>query len=104
MRHGLAVVRRERDGNIALAADQFGTAPRANEALVGVAGPKRRDTRGLAGFPDLTAGIEVMFSVDDKPCRALYDMERIPAHAGAEHPGRRRKDQTLPSGAAKTAR
>ncbi len=53
-------------GNVALAYGLFSENVRTNGVLVGVAGPKRRIQEWLAGFPDLTATIEDMFSAHDK--------------------------------------
>jgi len=74
------------------------------EPLLASQGRNARIQERLTGFPDLTAGIKDAFSADDKSCRDMYYVERIPAHAGAEPPGRRSKYEILPSVAAKTAR
>ncbi len=78
--------------------------PEPMELLLAQQDRNARIQERLTGFPDLTAGIKDAFSADDKPSRDVYDAERIPAHAGAEPRGRRPKCETLPSGAAKTAR
>ena len=73
-------------------------------AVVHPTGRNARIREGLTGFPDLTAGIKDAFSADDKSSRDVYEVERIPAHAGAEPAGRRPKYETLPLAAAKAAR
>jgi predicted ester cyclase len=67
-----------------------------------VAGPKRRIQERLAGFPDLSAEIEDMFSADDKVVTRLVWRGLILVHMRASRPSASaRRFRTLPSGDSK---
>jgi predicted ester cyclase len=69
-----------------LADDIFSESVRTNDVTVGVAGSKRRIQERLAGFPDLPADIEDMFSADDKVVTRLVWRETHTVHMRASRP------------------
>jgi predicted ester cyclase len=65
-------------------------ASRTNDVAVAVAGPKRRIQEQPAGFPDLPADIEDMFSADDKaPTRLVWHGTHTGSYAGIKAAGKR---------------
>src|ERR1017187_161088 len=90
--------------NISLAGDLRGGTGRTNGVHAGAADPKRRIQERLAGYLESTGTTSSSFSAHDRTARRLAGRAgRMPARTAALRLlGSRARDDTLPSGAAKT--